>query len=63
MADALVFDMPMELCLKPMAIIGSYFANAEGEFFDDIVDEISGRPDVGDKWLQANCLVITLRWL
>jgi hypothetical protein len=39
MSNALVFDMPMELCLELMAIVGSHFSNAKGELFDDVVDE------------------------
>ena len=39
---ALVLDMPMELGLKLVTVIGSHFADAEGELFDDVVDESDG---------------------
>ena len=39
MTNANVFDLPMELCLRLMAIVGYNCANAEGKLFDDIVDE------------------------
>ena len=42
MADPLVFDMPMELGLELMAIVGSDFLDAERELFDDAVDEVDG---------------------
>ena len=42
MADALVFDMPMELGLKLMAIFGSNFTDTERKLFDDVVDEGNG---------------------
>ena len=42
MADALVFDMPMELGLKLVTVIGSDFADAEEESFDDIIYESNG---------------------
>ena len=42
MADALVFDMPMELGLKLMAIFGSNFTDTERKLFDDVVDEDNG---------------------
>ena len=38
-ADALVFKVPMELGLELMPIVGSHFADTEGELFDDMVDE------------------------
>ena len=34
--------MPMELGLKLVTVIGSDFADAEGELFDDVVDERDG---------------------
>jgi hypothetical protein len=37
--DALVFDVPVELCLELMTVIGSDLTNAERELFDDMVDE------------------------
>jgi hypothetical protein len=40
MEDAPVFDMPMERCLELMAIIGSDFADAEWELFDDAIDKV-----------------------
>lgn len=39
MADAFVLDMPMELDLELMALIGSNFADAKRELGDDMVDE------------------------
>ena len=39
MADALVFDVPMELYLELMAIVGPHLADPEGELGDDVVDE------------------------
>ena len=42
MSDALVFNVPMELCLELMPVIGSHFSNAEGKLFDNIVDERDG---------------------
>ena len=39
MADALVFNMPVERRLKLVTVVSSDFANAEGELFDDMVDE------------------------
>lgn len=40
MADALIFDVPVELGLELMAIIGSDFLDAERELFDDVIDEV-----------------------
>ena len=40
MTDALVFDMPVELGLELMAVIGPDFFDAEREFFDDVIDEV-----------------------
>jgi hypothetical protein len=40
MPDALVLDMPVELSLEIMAVVGSYLANAERELFDDVVNEV-----------------------
>ena len=42
MTNALVLDMPVELGLKLVAIIGSHFFDAERELGDDIVDEGDG---------------------
>ena len=42
MTNALVFDMPMELGLELVAIIGSHFFDAKRELGDDIVDEGDG---------------------
>ena len=38
----LVLDVPMELGLEFMAIVGSNFSDPEGELVDDIVDEVDG---------------------
>ena len=38
----MVFNVPMELRLKLMAIVGSDLTNAERELFDDVVDERNG---------------------
>jgi len=40
MANAEVFDMPMELGLEFMAIVRSHFADAERELIDDGIDEV-----------------------
>lgn len=42
MSNAKIFDVPMELGLELMAIIGSDLTNAEREFFNDVVDEVDG---------------------
>jgi len=34
--------MPMEVSLEFMAVVGSDFANAKREFFDDVIDEVYG---------------------
>jgi hypothetical protein len=58
MADTFVFDMPVELGLELVAIVGSDFTNAEGELGDDVFNEGDGvglvvtlidfeRPDTG----------------
>jgi hypothetical protein len=39
MADALVLDVPMELGLELMAIVGPHLADPEGEPGNDVVDE------------------------
>jgi hypothetical protein len=39
MADTLIFDMPMELGLELVAIIGSHFSDLKGERSDDVVDK------------------------
>ena len=41
-ANALVFDVPVELRLKLVSVIRSDLTNAEGELFDDVVDERNG---------------------
>ena len=40
MSDALIFDVPVELCLELMAVIGSDLFDAERELFDDVIDEV-----------------------
>ena len=40
MADALIFDVPVKLGLKLMAVIGSDLFDAEGELFDDVIDKV-----------------------
>jgi hypothetical protein len=42
MADAFVFDVPVELRLELVAIICPDFANAKRKRFDDVVDEVDG---------------------
>ena len=37
--DAVVFYMPLELGLKLVTVVSSDLTNAEGELFDDMVDE------------------------
>lgn len=39
-SDAEVLDMPVELCLELMSIIGADFPDAEGELADDVIDEV-----------------------
>jgi hypothetical protein len=39
MTDALVLDVPMELGLELMAIVGPHLADPEGEPGNDVVDE------------------------
>lgn len=39
---ALILDMPVELGLKLMAIVGSDLANAKREALDDVVDKVDG---------------------
>jgi len=41
-SDALVLDMPVELSLKLVAIVGAYLLNAERKLFDDVVSEVYG---------------------
>lgn len=41
-ADAFVFDMPMEFRLELMAVVGTNSLNAEGKGCDDVIDEIYG---------------------
>ena len=40
MTDALIFDVPMELGLELMPIVGPDFLDAERELFDDVIDEV-----------------------
>ena len=42
MADALVFDMPVELGLELMTFVRPDLANAQWDFVDDIVDKVDG---------------------
>src|SRR5262245_17460690 len=39
MADTLVLDVPMELGLELMAVVGPYLADPEGEPSNDVIDE------------------------
>jgi hypothetical protein len=39
-ANAQVFNMPVELGLELMAIVRSHLADAEREFVDDGIDEV-----------------------
>jgi hypothetical protein len=38
----LILDMPVEFGLEFMAVIGPDFTDAEGEFADDVIDEVDG---------------------
>lgn len=40
MADALIFDLPVELGLELMAVIGSDLFDAERELFDDAINKV-----------------------
>ena len=40
MADALIFDVPVELGLELVAVVGSDLFDAERELFDDVIDEV-----------------------
>ncbi len=40
MADALIFDVPVEPGLELMTIVGPDFLDAERELFDDVIDEV-----------------------
>ena len=40
MADALIFDVPVELGLELMAIDSPDFLDPERELFDDVIDEV-----------------------
>jgi len=42
MADSQILDMPMELGLELVAVVSPYFLDAEGELFDDVIDEGDG---------------------
>ena len=39
MSDSLVLDVPMEFSLELVPVVCSDFTNAEGELFNDMVDE------------------------
>ena len=41
MADALIFDVPVELGLERMAIVCPDFPNAERELLDYVIDEVN----------------------
>ena len=40
MADALIFDVPMELGLELMAIVSPDLFDAERELFNDVIDKV-----------------------
>ena len=42
MSDSLVLDMPVELGLELMTIVGPYLLDSEGEFFDDVINKVDG---------------------
>ena len=42
MADALIFDVPVELGLEFAAIVRPHLPNSEREALDDVVDEQNG---------------------
>ena len=42
MADALVFDVPVELGLELVAVVRPHLADTECEALDDVVEEIDG---------------------
>jgi hypothetical protein len=44
MSDTQIFDVPMELGLELVAIVGSYFAYTEGELVDDVIDKVLPAP-------------------
>jgi hypothetical protein len=64
MSDTLILDMPMELGLELMPIIGPDLLDAEREPFDNVIDEVDRvglsvfvvdleRSDVGSAWGSA----------
>lgn len=40
MADALIFNVPVELGLEFMPVVGPDFPDAERELFDDVIDKV-----------------------
>ena len=40
MADALILDMPVELGLELMPVVGPDLLDAERELFDDVINEV-----------------------
>ena len=40
MTDPQIFDMPMELRVELMTIVGPYLPDAERELFYDVIDEV-----------------------
>lgn len=40
--DPKIFDMPMELGLELVTVVGAHFANAKWKLFDDVVNEVDG---------------------
>ena len=40
MPDTEIFDMPMELSLELMTVIGADLADTERELIDDVIDEV-----------------------
>ena len=40
MSDTQIFDVPLELGLELVAIVGSDFAYTEGELVDDVIDKV-----------------------
>lgn len=49
MADALIFDVPVELGLELMAVVGPDLFDAERELVDDVIDKVLSR------WLVYVC--------
>jgi len=65
-SDPKIFDMPMELGLELVTTICTHFANAEWEFFNDVVNEVDHCPacyaqHVREGAFACVCFSLTLR--